>query len=132
ASMRSTNVAGPSNSVSRVPGAPPRTSTDATAGASHKTTVVPVMAAESSAWPTSSPGTSVIRLRGPGSAISSLHVKMPLPSDYRCCRSDAMSTTLIKNAAWAIVWDEKLGRQVYRRGVDVAFSDDRLSFVGRG
>ena len=43
-----------------------------------------------------------------------------------------MSTTLIKNAAWAIVWDEKLGRQVYRRGVDVAFTDDRITFVGRG
>ena len=42
-----------------------------------------------------------------------------------------MSTTVIKNAAWAIAWDESLGRQVYRRGVDVAFTDDRISFVGR-
>jgi cytosine/adenosine deaminase-related metal-dependent hydrolase len=43
-----------------------------------------------------------------------------------------MATTVIKNAAWAIAWDEKLGRQVYRRGVDVAFTDDRISFVGHG
>src|SRR5712671_3778448 len=42
-----------------------------------------------------------------------------------------MSTTVIKNAAWAIAWDESRGRQVYRRGVDVAFTDDRISFVGR-
>jgi len=42
-----------------------------------------------------------------------------------------MSTTVIKNAAWVIAWDESLGRQVYRRGVDVAFTDDRISFVGR-
>jgi len=42
-----------------------------------------------------------------------------------------MSATVIKNAAWVIAWDESLGRQVYRRGVDVAFTDDRISFVGR-
>ena len=33
-----------------------------------------------------------------------------------------MTTTLIKNAAWVIAWDERPGRQVYRRGVDLAFS----------
>ena len=43
-----------------------------------------------------------------------------------------MSTTLIKNAAWVIAWDEGLGRHVYRRGVDVAFTDDRVAFLGRG
>ena len=42
-----------------------------------------------------------------------------------------MSTTLIKNAAWVIAWDEGLGRHVYRRGVDVAFTDDRVAFLGR-
>jgi 5-methylthioadenosine/S-adenosylhomocysteine deaminase len=42
-----------------------------------------------------------------------------------------MSTTVIKNAAWVIAWDEALGRQVYRRDVDLAFSDDRISFLGR-
>jgi 5-methylthioadenosine/S-adenosylhomocysteine deaminase len=43
-----------------------------------------------------------------------------------------MSTTVIKNAAWVIAWDEGLGRHVYRRDVDVAFSGGRISFVGRG
>ncbi len=42
-----------------------------------------------------------------------------------------MSTTVIRNAAWVIAWDERLGRQVYRRGVDLAFSDDRIAFLGR-
>src|SRR5437763_7043259 len=43
-----------------------------------------------------------------------------------------MSTTVIKNAAWVIAWDEASARHVYRHGVDIAFSDDRISFVGRG
>ena len=43
-----------------------------------------------------------------------------------------MSTTVIKNAAWVIAWDEASARHVYRRGVDVAFADNRISFVGRG
>ncbi len=43
-----------------------------------------------------------------------------------------MSTTVIKNAAWVIAWDEGSGRHVYRRGVDVAFADDRVTFLGRG
>jgi 5-methylthioadenosine/S-adenosylhomocysteine deaminase len=44
----------------------------------------------------------------------------------------AMPTTLIKNAAWVIAWDEASARHVYRRGVDVAFADDRVTFLGRG
>jgi cytosine/adenosine deaminase-related metal-dependent hydrolase len=43
-----------------------------------------------------------------------------------------MSTTVIKNAAWVIAWHEASARHVYRRGVDVAFVDDRISFIGRG
>jgi len=42
-----------------------------------------------------------------------------------------MTTTVIKNAAWVIAWDEALRRQVYRRGVDLAFADDRILFLGR-
>ena len=42
-----------------------------------------------------------------------------------------MSTTVIKNAAWVIAWDEASARHVYRRGVDIAFAGDRISFVGR-
>src|SRR5712691_3638553 len=69
ASTRSTRVSGARSSVSRLPGAPPRTSTEATAGCSASTTVVPVMPSRSSAWPTRMPGTSVTRLRGPVAAI---------------------------------------------------------------
>src|SRR5260370_39097191 len=43
-----------------------------------------------------------------------------------------MSTTVIKNAAWVIAWDEADARHVYRRNVDVAFTDDRVTFLGRG
>lgn len=41
-----------------------------------------------------------------------------------------MTTTVIRNADWAIVWDAAAGRHVYRRGIDVAFEDDRLTHVG--
>jgi 5-methylthioadenosine/S-adenosylhomocysteine deaminase len=43
-----------------------------------------------------------------------------------------MPTTLIKNADWVIAWDETAGRHVYRRGVDLAFADDRIEFLGPG
>ncbi len=43
-----------------------------------------------------------------------------------------MPTTLIKNAAWAVAWDETAKHHAYRRGVDVAFADDRIVFVGKG
>jgi 5-methylthioadenosine/S-adenosylhomocysteine deaminase len=42
-----------------------------------------------------------------------------------------VTTTVIRNADWVIAWDEGAGRQVYRRGVDIAFVDDVISFVGR-
>jgi 5-methylthioadenosine/S-adenosylhomocysteine deaminase len=42
-----------------------------------------------------------------------------------------MTTTVIRNADWVIAWDETAERHVYRRGVDVVFADDRISFVGR-
>ena len=42
-----------------------------------------------------------------------------------------MTTTLIKNADWVVAWDETAGRHVYRRGIDIAFADDRIVFVGR-
>src|SRR6202049_3967211 len=43
-----------------------------------------------------------------------------------------MSTTVIKNTPWVIAWDEVAARHVYRRNVDVAFADDRITFIGRG
>ena len=43
-----------------------------------------------------------------------------------------MTTTLIRNADWAIVWDAAQSRHVYHRGVDLAFEDDRITFLGAG
>ena len=42
-----------------------------------------------------------------------------------------MTTTVIRNAAWVIAWDETLGHQIYHRGVDLAFEGDRVLFLGR-
>ena len=42
-----------------------------------------------------------------------------------------MPTTLIKSAAWVIAWDDRSGRHVYRRDVDLAFEGDRIAFIGR-
>src|SRR5947207_4884743 len=41
-----------------------------------------------------------------------------------------MPTTVIRNADWVIAWDAAAGRHIYRRGVDVAFTDDRIAFIG--
>src|SRR5690348_868005 len=38
--------------------------------------------------------------------------------------------TCIRNADWVIAWDAAARRHVYRRDIDVAFSDDRLLFIG--
>jgi cytosine/adenosine deaminase-related metal-dependent hydrolase len=43
-----------------------------------------------------------------------------------------MPTTLIRNADWLIAWDDAAGRQIYRRGVDLAFADDCIVFLGPG
>jgi 5-methylthioadenosine/S-adenosylhomocysteine deaminase len=42
-----------------------------------------------------------------------------------------VNTTVIRNADWVIAWDEAAEHHVYRRGVDIAFADDRITFVGR-
>ena len=41
-----------------------------------------------------------------------------------------MTTTVIKNADWVIAWDAGASRHVYKRGIDVAFTDDRIVHVG--
>src|SRR5579859_4190747 len=67
---------GSSRLVSRVAGAPPRTSTAPTAGATQRTTVQPVAASRSLSWPTRMPGTSQMsswRGRGSGMAGGSSH-----------------------------------------------------------
>ena len=38
---------------------------------------------------------------------------------------NAVTTTLIKNAGWAIAWDAGEKRHVYRKGIDVAFGPGR-------
>jgi cytosine/adenosine deaminase-related metal-dependent hydrolase len=43
-----------------------------------------------------------------------------------------MTTTVIKNADWVIAWDEAAKRHVYRRGIDVAFEENRITHVGPG
>jgi 5-methylthioadenosine/S-adenosylhomocysteine deaminase len=43
-----------------------------------------------------------------------------------------MPTTLIRNADWVITWDAASGRHVYRRGIDLAFEDDRITHLGKG
>ncbi|MFN4089820.1 MAG: amidohydrolase family protein, partial [Alphaproteobacteria bacterium] len=39
-------------------------------------------------------------------------------------------TVCIRDAAWVAAWDPAASRHVYRRGIDVAFSDGRLAHVG--
>jgi cytosine/adenosine deaminase-related metal-dependent hydrolase len=41
-------------------------------------------------------------------------------------------TTVIRNADWLIAWDEAQGRHGYRRGVDLAFADGRITHIGPG
>ncbi len=41
-----------------------------------------------------------------------------------------MTTTLIKNAGWAIAWDAGEKRHVYRKGIDVAFGPRGITHVG--
>jgi 5-methylthioadenosine/S-adenosylhomocysteine deaminase len=41
-----------------------------------------------------------------------------------------VTTTVIRNADWVVAWDENAGRHVYRRNIDVAFTDDTIVFVG--
>lgn len=43
-----------------------------------------------------------------------------------------MTTTCIRNAAWVAAWDADEAQHVYRRGIDVAWTDDRLVHVGPG
>jgi 5-methylthioadenosine/S-adenosylhomocysteine deaminase len=43
-----------------------------------------------------------------------------------------MPTTCIRNAAWVAAWDAAAKQHVYRRGIDVAWQDDRLVHVGPG
>jgi 5-methylthioadenosine/S-adenosylhomocysteine deaminase len=41
-----------------------------------------------------------------------------------------MTITLIRSADWAAVWNPEKARHEYRRGVDICFSGDKISYVG--
>ena len=41
-----------------------------------------------------------------------------------------MTTTVIRNADWVVAWDEIAGRHIYRRNIDIAFTDGTIVFVG--
>jgi 5-methylthioadenosine/S-adenosylhomocysteine deaminase len=41
-----------------------------------------------------------------------------------------VTTTVIRNADWVVAWDEKAGRHVYRRNIDIAFAGNTIVFVG--
>jgi 5-methylthioadenosine/S-adenosylhomocysteine deaminase len=42
-----------------------------------------------------------------------------------------VTTTVIRNAEWVIAWNEAAGHHFYRRGIDIVFVDDMITFVGR-
>src|SRR3990170_1397955 len=76
ASMLVTVISGSSRAVSRLPGAPPRVTPDATFAWSKTTTVTPVATRASCAWPTRMPARSVIRLRRALKAIPPLQAAL--------------------------------------------------------
>jgi cytosine/adenosine deaminase-related metal-dependent hydrolase len=39
-------------------------------------------------------------------------------------------TTVIKNAAWLVAWDDSLGGHRYLRHADLAFADERIVHIG--
>ena len=43
-----------------------------------------------------------------------------------------MTTTHITNADWIVAWNEGESRHEYLQNADLAFTDDRVTFVGRG
>ena len=43
-----------------------------------------------------------------------------------------MKTTVIKNAAWVVSWNQGTGKHQYLRDVDVAFTGNQISHVGGG
>ncbi len=77
--MVSTVMSGSSNALSRTPGAPPMIETEAVAGCSNRAIVTPDAPRSSWALPTSTPGTSVMRLRG--------DVMTPIGHDWRAITS---------------------------------------------
>ena len=97
--MRSMRLTGASRSVSRVPGAEPRTSTPATAPSSpQSTTVQPVAACTSVEWPTIRPATSVsVPFSFTGFSFRSASLA-PLPPGSHGCPPQGLGHTLVCRA----------------------------------
>jgi 5-methylthioadenosine/S-adenosylhomocysteine deaminase len=43
-----------------------------------------------------------------------------------------MTTTVFRNAAWVVAWDEARAAHVYRRNIDLTIRDAEIVFVGKG
>ena len=43
-----------------------------------------------------------------------------------------MTTTVFRNAAWLVAWDEARATHVYRRDVDLAINGSDIVFLGKG
>jgi cytosine/adenosine deaminase-related metal-dependent hydrolase len=41
-----------------------------------------------------------------------------------------MTTTLIKNCRFGVVWDDDAVSHIYRSGIDIVLADDRIAFIG--
>ncbi len=43
-----------------------------------------------------------------------------------------MATTVLRNAAWLVAWDQERSTHVYRRNIDLVIEGSAISFVGKG
>ena len=43
-----------------------------------------------------------------------------------------MATTVLRNAAWLVAWDQEQSTHVYRRDIDLVIEGSVISFVGKG
>ena len=41
-----------------------------------------------------------------------------------------MTSTVIRNADWAVAWDAGAGRHCYRRGIDIGFDETGIRHLG--
>jgi len=46
-------------------------------------------------------------------------------------KDTSVTINFIRKADWLIAWDESTGRHVYRRDIDIAFTGNTITFVGR-
>ncbi len=87
-------ISGSSSVVSRLPGARPSVTPEATFGLSNMTAVTPLSTRSSCAFPTLKPGMSVIKLRGPGTTT------LPTPRPMSPARFPRSPAALRSRSAW--------------------------------